>query len=271
MKREITPLGNDSFQISDFRLDNYYIVVGERRAAVIDSGCGLTDPLAEIHEITDLPLTLICTHGHTDHVGNAYQFDDVYMHPADEEVVKSLGYSPDFVKWYVETRAPLRNPGEEVLKVLLGRVPETMPQNFDFRPITGGEKFDLGGRELEIIATPGHTPGSLSVLDYKARLLYTGDALNGSSIIPTKEGGTRDEISQFLESLKIMLAHGEHFDYTCPGHDGVRYDRSLITDYMSLCEGLLSGELKGDYEEIGIRAGKVVRQGQAEFWYEADR
>ena len=40
---------------------------------------------------------------------------------------------------------------------------------------------------------------------------------------------------------------------------------------MSLCEGLLSGELKGDYEEIGIRAGKVVRQGQAEFWYEADR
>ena len=73
------------------------------------------------------------------------------------------------------------------------------------------------------------------------------------------------------ETFLTMQARGDEFDATSPGHDGTRLDKQLIDDYLVLTEGLLSGELEGDYEETEIRAGKVVRHGMAELWYEADR
>lgn len=270
MMREITPIRDGSVQISDYRLDNYYLVIGEERAALIDCGCGLGDPLAEVRTLTDLPVFVILTHGHADHCGTAHLFDEVHMHPADHEVAMSM-WGVDFIRFYVETRAPLRNPREGIVEELLRLVPDTVPADgFAFQPLADGQVFDLGGRELEILATPGHTPGSVSVLDRRSRLLYTGDAANLSSIIPSKEGGTRAEIEEFRASMAAMLARGDEFDLTCPGHDGLTYEKDVLRDYLTLCEGILDGSVTGAYEEAGIRKGRVARRGRVELWYEAD-
>ncbi len=270
LTKEVTPLAPGVFQISDFRLDNYYLVVGGERAALIDCGCGLGNTWEEIREITDLPVVVILTHGHVDHVGTAHQFDDVWMHPADDEVARGMFGRPDLIQWYVETRTPLRHPGAGHVEALSALVPDAPVPMFDYQPLVDGQRFDLGGRVLEVIHTPGHTPGSVCVLDATAGLLFTGDCLNASSIIPNKEGGTRDEIAEFRASVARMAERASEFRGTCPGHDGTVIDKQLISDHLALCDGLLDGSLAGDYEEVGIRKGRVVRVGMAELWYEAD-
>lgn len=269
ISRDVVDLGHGSYQISDFKLDNYYVVVGASRVAVIDCGCGLGDPMTEIRQISSLPVILILTHGHADHCGNAFHFNEVYMSPADKGLFTKM-WGRDFISFYVHTRAPLRNPGDGIIDQLLELVPSSVPASFDFRPLADGQIFDLGGRELEVIATPGHTPGSVSVLDRSARLMYTGDAANDSSIIPNRPGGTRAEIIEFRSSIGKLLNRSDEFDHTCPGHDGVKYDLSILRDYAILCDSLLEGSLVGNYEERGIRKGRVARRGSVELWYEAD-
>lgn len=271
LTRPVTELASGVYQISDYKLVSYYLIIGSTKAALIDAGAGLDDPWPDIKKLTDKPVTLLLTHGHPDHIGNAYYFDEIWMNNADKELATKYNDDVEGFKDYVRTRTPRRNPGEGHAEFLESLVPDTRPPMFEFSDLVDGQQVDLGDRTLEIIATPGHTPGSLSILDGTSRLLITGDALNESSIIPNKEGGTRDEIAAMAATLRKMQAREADFDQTCPGHDGTTLDKQLISDFLYLCDGLLDGSLVGEYEESGIRAGKVVRQGMAELWYEADK
>lgn len=271
LTRPVTKLAPDVYQISDYKLVSSYLIIGSTKAVFIDAGIGLDSPLPEIKKLTDKPVQLVLTHGHPDHVGNAYYFNDIWMNPLDEELAKKYNSDVKLIKDYVLSRTPLRNPGAGHAEYLLSLVPETRPAMFTFKNLTDGMKIDIGDRTLEIIATPGHTSGSISVLDPKSRLLFTGDALNASSIIMNKPGGTKDDIAKMADTLRKMQARSADFDKTSPGHDGTVVDKQLIADFLYLCDGLLAGTLVGAYEVTGIRAGKVVRYGMAELWYEADK
>ena len=72
---------------------NMYLVVGKKRAALIDCGYGGIDLPAMIRTVTKLPVTVICTHGHIDHAFGSWMFEDVYLHPLDMEVYKEHGNS----------------------------------------------------------------------------------------------------------------------------------------------------------------------------------
>lgn len=270
MRRDYELIAANIYLISDYKLDNYYLVVGESQALAIDCGCGIGNAMNEIRAITDLPLACALTHGHMDHCGNAYQFPQVYMNPRDDGLSQFQFGDRETVAWYIATRVPGRFPGPGHVEALQAMIPDDMPDTFDHQPVEDGHIFDLGGISVEALHTPGHTPGSMCYLIPEARIICTGDAMNASSIIPNKPGGTRDEIRQFRDSLKKVRARSDDFDHLAVGHEGPLYDVALIDDYLTLCNGLLDGSLWGDYEEKGIRKGKVVRYGIAELWYEAD-
>ncbi len=271
LTRPVTQLAPGVYQISDYKLVSSYLIIGSTKAVLIDAGVGLDNPWPEIKKLTDKPVQLVLTHGHPDHMGNAYYFDDILMNPLDEELAKKYNGDIKLYEGYVLSRTPLRNPGEGHAEYLVSLLPEARPAMFSFQNLTDGMKIDSGARTLEIISPPGHTSGSMSVLDPKSRLLFTGDALNASSIIMNKPGGTRDDIAKMVDTFRRMQARSADFDKTSPGHDGTVVDKQLISDFLYLCDGLLAGTLVGTYEETGIRAGKVVRYGMAELWYEADK
>ena len=134
-----------------------YLVAGKTRAAVIDTMNGFEDVKAVCRGITSLPLTVINTHGHCDHIfGNVYFTEPCLMHPADfglaEEMCKMEEFAEAMEKYH------LRMP--------------------PFRPIQDGEEIDLGGLTLQTILLPGHTAGSVCLLLKEQRVLFTGDAIN---------------------------------------------------------------------------------------------
>jgi glyoxylase-like metal-dependent hydrolase (beta-lactamase superfamily II) len=146
-----------------------YLIVGEKRAILFDTGMGISDIKKVTAELTQLPIIVLNSHTHDDHVGGNWQFDPVY------------GMNTDF------TRKNAQGSREDAqAEITPDQICGTLPKGFDpktyaTRPwkITAythdGDRFDLGGRTLEVIATPGHTPDAISLIDRKNGLLFTGD------------------------------------------------------------------------------------------------
>lgn len=124
-----------------------YIVEGEDKAAVIDTGTSTRDLDQIIQSITQKPLLVLLTHLHGDHAGNVRYFDEIYFHPADTAI--------------------LRN---------------TRGFNGKVNYVKEGDVFDLGGTKLEVLHTPAHTPGSICLLDRGAGIIYSGDAVGSNDV-----------------------------------------------------------------------------------------
>ena len=146
-----------------------YLIVGEKRALLFDTGMGISDLKIVIAQLTKLPIIVLNSHTHNDHVGDNWQFSTIYGMDTDFTRQNARGSRLD-------AQAEIA-PGQ-----ICGAVPKGFHSNvYATRPwkITAythdGDRLDLGGRTLEVIATPGHTPDAISLLDRANGLLFTGD------------------------------------------------------------------------------------------------
>ena len=146
-----------------------YLIVGEKRALEFDTGMGISDIKKVIAELTKLPIIVLNSHTHDDHVGGNWQFDTIY------------GMDTEFTR-----KNALGSREAAQAEITPDQICGTLPKGFDSktyvtRPwriakyIHDGEQLDLGGRTIEVIATPGHTPDSISLIDRTDGLLFTGD------------------------------------------------------------------------------------------------
>jgi glyoxylase-like metal-dependent hydrolase (beta-lactamase superfamily II) len=153
-----------------------YLILGEKRAALFDTGMGISDLKKVTSELTPLPIVVLNSHTHNDHVGDNWQFETVY------------GMDTDF------TRQNARGSRDDAqAEIASSEICGTLPKGFDpakyeTRPwkitsyIHDGDHIDLGGRILDVIATPGHTPDAISLLDRANGLLFTGDTYYPATI-----------------------------------------------------------------------------------------
>jgi len=146
-----------------------YLIAGKNRAVLFDTGMGIGDISKVTAELTRLPIIVLNSHTHNDHVGDNWRFETVY------------GMDTDF------TRANARGSREDAqAEIAPGEICGELPRGFDretyaTRPwkikayMHDGDRIDLGGRSLEVMATPGHTPDAICLLDRANGLLFTGD------------------------------------------------------------------------------------------------
>lgn len=219
-----------------------YLVEGEDKALLIDSGMGLGNIKPLVEFLTDKPITLVNTHAHFDHVGDNWRFPETHLLDL-----------PDYVK-RLESGDVFQADAEN-------RTPEALWYNgepwFDLKtwhtkpckvvPVSEGHVFDLGGRNLRIISTPGHTKDSIMLADDENKLLFTGDTIYPAAMYAYIEG---PEMVPVYLSTVIKLAQ-QYTEYTlfC-SHNNPVWEGSVLTEIADAFGKVLSGAVIGDHDPL---------------------
>ncbi len=146
-----------------------YLILGNKRALLFDTGMGIGDLKALTQRLSHLPVIVLNSHTHDDHVGDNWQFETVY------------GMDTKFTR-----KSAIGSTEDAQAEIVPGEVCGALPPGFDAarystRPwkiskwLHDGDWIDLGGRTMEVIATPGHTPDAICLFDRANGLLFTGD------------------------------------------------------------------------------------------------
>ena len=148
-----------------------YLIIGESRALLFDSGNGIGDIKAVVEKLTALPVTALASHSHFDHVGGHWRFGDILAPDTPFTDERAKGRDNEAVREEASAAA--------LCAPLPAGVAEDNHHIKPFAPsarVGEGTTIDLGGVTLEILAVPGHTPDSLALLDRAHRRLFTGDS-----------------------------------------------------------------------------------------------
>jgi glyoxylase-like metal-dependent hydrolase (beta-lactamase superfamily II) len=145
-----------------------YLLNGVNRSLLIDTGLGICNIYGEVRKLTDKPITAVATHIHWDHIGGHKYFPDFYAH--ENELNWLNGEFPltmEQIKGMVADRCNLPE-GYNV-------------DNYEFfqgtptRVMKDNDVIDIGGRILQVLHTPGHSPGHMCFYEKERGYLFTGD------------------------------------------------------------------------------------------------
>lgn len=231
-------------RIYAFNTELIYLVEGDERAALIDTGSGFGSLRACVEELTNKPLIVLLTHGHTDHAMGAAEFDTVYMNRKDDWVFGSHG-KEDFRKFSM-TMCP------DYAKLTDADYIPTADCR-TFLDMNDGDVFDLGGISIEILGCPGHTRGSMTMLLREERMLLLGDACNGLTFL---FDDFSTGVTPYMESLKRLksLTDGR-YDAILLSHTGGEPRIDMIDGVIKVCEDILSGHVDDQpFEFMGQKA-----------------
>ena len=202
-----------------------YLIEGQNKAVLLDTGMGIGDIKKVIEQLTRLKVSVVNSHTHFDHIGGNHQFDEIAVFNDDFEI-KSLERG--------RTIEDLR--GEMSPKNLY----KPLPKGFDpkayrifpskpTRLLKHEELIDLGDRKLKVLHTPGHSPGSICLLDTKSKELFTGDTFYLSSLFthfPESNFLAYSRTADYLASLAPSI------NVLRPSHDDSRRQPFAESEFL---------------------------------------
>jgi glyoxylase-like metal-dependent hydrolase (beta-lactamase superfamily II) len=212
-----------------------YLIVGGNKALLFDTGMGISNIQAVVAALTELPTSVLNSHTHNDHVGDNWRFNDVY------------GMDTDF------TRANARGSKEDAQAELApDELCGAVPAGFDSKAyatkpfhithwLHDGDTIDLGGRTLKVIATPGHTPDAIALLDEKNGLLLTGDTFYLGPIYLYRP---ETDLDAYVASVKKLAAMAPHLQLLLPAHNTPVADPGYLPKVVTAIERVRRGEVK---------------------------
>lgn len=177
MNTVTTALLSESFELWELNdgICRSFLVVGQERALLWDTGVGEYDYKEEISNITDKPYDVVLSHGHWDHIGGIAQFDEIWMSTADLPLLEQeyrARFDPDY------------------------------DGSVHFRSLTDGQIFSLGALELETIFLPGHSDGCVALIDRTHHFALTGDMFVSDAILLFSDSS---DFSKYIASVKRFM------------------------------------------------------------------
>lgn len=230
-----------------------FLITGTDRALLFDTGLGIGDIRAVVDALTDLEVMVLNSHTHYDHVGGNHAFDTV------------LGRDTD----YTARHAAGRTAAELAEFISAGWVWKPLPEGFDpdayrGRPFTvnrfvrEGDQIDLGGRTLEVLLTPGHTPDAVCLIDRENRLLFTGDTFYLAPLYTHLAGSDFD---RYAETAARLAAMQDEVDQLMTAHNvpvvSNRYLGRLGAAFAAIAAGsgdyvVTDGNREYDFGEFSV-------------------
>ena len=247
----VTEMAPKTWVIDDHGADNIYLVEGSKKAMLIDTGLGAADLESVLKKLTNKPVLVVNTHGHPDHSGANYQFDKIYMHKADIEAAKMFS-APETRKSAGGAMLNGQKPADSDLYKKQEKTPE-------YIAVSDGFEFDLGDRIVRVMETPGHTPGSICLLDVTNKTLFTGDN-NNKMVWLFLEGCS--PLSEYQKTLEKQVARLGEFTTLYPGH-GPAMESSFINDQLQCVKSILNKTCESEPYDSFAGKAKLCSAGEA--------
>lgn len=210
--------------IRPFYRCNMWHLRGRDRDLLIDSGLGAVSLRAQVRLVTERPLACVASHTHFDHIGGHHEFAERWVHRAEAAILadprNDLTVADRYATIEMFDRLP---PGWDSAAYRVEPAPAT-------RLLEEGDVIDLGDRVLEVLHTPGHSPGGISLWEARTRTLWSGDIVYDGPLVDDAWHSDRAQYRSSLERLRrlpVETVHGGHF----PSFGGARL-RELIEGYL---------------------------------------
>lgn len=244
----------DTYSIDDVFGNHMYLVEGNEKAALIDTGMGVPGLSTLLQDLCQKPILVFHTHGHLDHIGASSEFAQRYLHEADLPVFQkhaSLAYRTGIVKHFIE-KTPFSFREDEIACMQNDAFIATLPYPED-------GIIDLGNRRLHIRSTPGHTQGSVCFLDKERNYLFSGDTVVDKGIMLSfPEAST---LAVFKKTLLSLMETCQEDIEIYGGHHQVPMHKDIFHKYIMLLEYIENGTIAG-YKEQGTFGEQVIYQGE---------
>ncbi len=222
-----------------------YLIVGTKQAVLFDTGMGISDIHKVTTKLTSRPVVVLNSHTHDDHVGGNWQFTFVY------------GMDTDFTR--KNAKGSREDAQAEIAPdQLCGDLPKGFnPKAYATKPwrishfIHDGFKVNLGGRTLEVLSTPGHTPDSISLLDRANGLLFTGDTYYPAPIWLFRP---ETDLDAYVNSVKRLAALVPNLKLVLGAHNIPAAEPSVLSRLVTAIQAVRSDQ--GTVKPAG--EGKVI-------------
>lgn len=214
---DIIQIDNNTWRIEDGFV-RFFLLEGEEKAVLIDSGVSCPNAFNIAKELTSKQLFLLNTHGDGDHTSGTAGFTDIHIHPLD----------------YVECDLKNKYPNTSMV------------------PLNDDDVIDLGKRPLRIIYIPGHTKGSVAILDIAKRVLYAGDSVQQGHVYMF---GTHRCPELYEKSLEKLISLKGEYDCIYASHDSFMVSNDYAEKVKTAWEHVQSGKV--EYEMISLHGNSV--------------
>ncbi|MFC3928539.1 MBL fold metallo-hydrolase [Streptococcus caprae] len=236
---------------------NIYLLEGEDKALLLDTGYGSGTLRAFAESLTDKPLICANTHFHPDHAGGNGEFEEVLI-PRGHEI---------------DDHSVTKNTGPFDITAL------PFP-NYKRLTLEAGDTIELGNRSIELLdVQPAHCNSALFFLDRRERMLFCGDEMEAAQVIlfensrneaAAKSYDIKERLLNFKANTELLQAYADHYDYLMPNHNGAPIDKSYLEDYLQLVEKIFDGtariedKLNHRFIEMDPRSASFcrIRQGK---------
>lgn len=202
----VLPLADGVWSI-EMPMVRAFVVVGTTSAVLIDTGAGGINLRQAVRQLTDLPTRIVNTHAHFDHISGNGAFEMIFAHPMEIASIAKAGYTAS--------------------------------------PVGDGFGFDLGGRILQVVSLPGHSPGSISLWDAEAAILFAGDTVSvNRPVFLSMEGAS---LEAYVRSLDRILSlenneNGGTLERIFCAHGDVECSLDAVRALKALAEQVQAGD-----------------------------
>lgn len=212
-------IDKDTWMLSEYRHPeetHCYLLNGSGRSLLIDTGLGIFNIYDEVRKLTDNPVTAVATHIHWDHIGGLKYFPDFYAHRKE-------------LKW-LSGEFPL--PIEMIKKMAVGHC--DLPENYDIdtytvfqgmstRVLNDGDIINIGGRRIQVLHTPGHSPGHMCFWEKEKGYLFTGDLVYKGTLFAYYPSTNPEDYLKSLEKISQLPV-----ERVFPGHHSLDIQPEIL-------------------------------------------
>ena len=234
-----------------------YLIEGDETALLFDTGNGIADIFTVVKKLSNKPISVLNSHTHYDHVGGNFSFENIIGMDTQFTRKRQAGHVNKDIAIEVSPAALCRGLPEGVTETNHIGKPFSVSQF-----IQDGHIIDLGGRQLEVIHLPGHTPDAIALIDRKAGLLWTGDSYYSG---PIWLFAAETDLDAYAKSLQRLIQEIPNVKALLPAHNTPWVDPAVLPRVMAAFKLMMAGQSIKIDQGYGMIEHKIDGESQFSF------